>query len=48
MRDLLMGELQDGHALVRFVMLVTALCATMWLAVQTKEKKKPPGDEPSG
>jgi hypothetical protein len=48
MRELLMGELQDGHALVRFAMLATALCAMMWLAVQRKEKEKPPGDQPSG
>ena len=46
MRDFILNELrelsdlQDGHKWVRLVMLIAALCATMWLGLQETEKNK--------
>ena len=38
MRDFLISQLQDGHAAVRFVILVTMLIATICLATDGREK----------
>ena len=40
MRDFLISQLQDGHAAVRFVILVTVLIATICLAVGTDGRGK--------
>jgi hypothetical protein len=40
MRDFLVTQLQDGHAAVRFGILVTMLIATICLAVGTDGREK--------
>jgi hypothetical protein len=44
MRDLLIGEFQDGHALVR-LMFMTALVAASWFMFRPEMKKPPGGDK---
>ena len=40
MRDLLISELQDGHTVVRFVLLMATLIATACLLVDSDAEKR--------